>query len=294
MLDGQLLRRLEKLNISSKVSIRGSHQGKRRSKQLGSSMDFSDYRLYSPGDDIRNIDWNAYGRTSKPFVKLFMDEQELQVHLWIDQSKSMDFGGDREDEQKLEYAKKLAAAVGYISLCSYDRVGALFFNSESNARLPLVRGKGSLPRLLQFMADQQAFGEGDLESSLLAPPVLPRFPGMVWIFSDFLYDKGIYETLSRLKAAGQQVYAVQVLAEQELRPRWIGDLQLIDSESSLGKEVSMSKKVLRKYEAELQAHTEALQKWCSQLMVNFVQVNTAAPLEQTILYTFRNIGWLDS
>jgi uncharacterized protein (DUF58 family) len=104
-LDSSLMLRLDSLSLAAKNRIRGTMQGKRRSRQLGSSQEFADYRIYTPGDDTRQFDWNVFGRTGKPFIKQFMDEQELQVNVYIDCSKSMDFGEGTAN--KFLYARQL-------------------------------------------------------------------------------------------------------------------------------------------------------------------------------------------
>ncbi|WJH34622.1 DUF58 domain-containing protein [Paenibacillus sp. CC-CFT747] len=140
------------MSVAAKKRIRGTMQGKRRSRMLGSSMEFADYRMYTPGDDTRQLDWNVYGRTGKAFIKQFMDEQELQVHLYVDVSRSMDFGGtdSHPDHSKFLYARRLAACVGYITLAGYDRVGVKLFGEDMIGQLPVMRGKGSASRLLPF------------------------------------------------------------------------------------------------------------------------------------------------
>ncbi|MCK9918124.1 DUF58 domain-containing protein, partial [Microbacteriaceae bacterium K1510] len=110
ILDPQFLRRLERMQVVSKRLMRGTHAGKRRSKNTGSSVEFADYRAYAPGDDLRQLDWNAYARSGKLFLKKFLDEQELHITLYLDCSKSMSYG----EPSKFRRAVQLAAALGYI------------------------------------------------------------------------------------------------------------------------------------------------------------------------------------
>lgn len=283
-LDKDLILRLEQMALSTKSRIRGTMQGQRRSKQMGASLDFADYRLYSPGDDFRQLDWNAYGRTGKPFIKLFLDEQELQVHLYMDSSKSMEFGN------KFLYARQLAACIGYIALTGYDRVSARFFSDRIDAKLPLLRGRGSAPKLFQFLADARPTEQGDLSKALMHPMAIPTLPGLTWLFSDFLYESGVEETLSYLRAAGQEVVVVHVLSPEELNPSLSGELRLIDSESGTGKEVAMSGKVLKAYQSVLKQYTRSLQKLCFDHNIAYIQTTTDTTVAETVSRIFRSSG----
>lgn len=291
-LDKDLMLRLEQMTLFTKGRIRGTMQGQRRSKLMGASLDFADYRLYSPGDDFRQLDWNAYARTGKPFIKLFLDEQELQVHLYIDGSKSMDFGlheqGSRSN--KFMYAKQLAACIGYIALAGYDRVGVRFFSDQMDAKLPLIRGKGAAPKLFQFLAEQQTCQQGDIAKAILHPMSTPVQPGLTWLFSDFLYETGVEEAVSYLRATGQDVVVVQILSPLEINPSYSGELRLVDSESGQGKEVAMSRKVIKNYQAVLQQYTSSLQRLCFDQNIAYMLVSTETPVAETVSRIFRHSG----
>ncbi|MEF3303322.1 DUF58 domain-containing protein [Paenibacillus sp. GYB003] len=295
LLDSPSLLRLERMTIAAKNRIRGAMQGKRKSKQQGSSLDFADYRLYAPGDDIRQIDWNAYGRSGKPFVKLFHDERELHVRLWVDVSGSMNTGGGTSGAgggTKLLHAKKLAACVGYMALSGYDRVSAGLFGDQVSALLPTVRGKAAAQRLFRFLAEGEPAAAGDIERALLQPIALPRQPGMTWIFSDFLYEKGVRETLNMLLAARQEVVVVQVLSPEELHPEYDGDLRLVDVETGAGKEVAMSPKVLKAYKEALDAYTGGLRAFCHERGIAYGLAPTNVSVLEWIATTMRGMGVL--
>ncbi|GIP36680.1 DUF58 domain-containing protein [Paenibacillus sp. J2TS4] len=286
-----VLLRLERSSLWAKGRIRGTMQGKRRSKQMGSSLDFADYRLYTPGDDIRQLDWNAYGRTGKPFIKLYMDEQELQVSLYVDGSASMSFAASSRGVNKYLYARQLAGCVGYAALCGYDRVGIGMFSNQLYARLPMMRGKASARRLFNFLAQTEARGTGDI-TALCHPSALPRRPGMCWVFSDFLYETGVEQALSSLLAAQQEVVVVQVLSPEELNPDLYGDLRLIDVESGGGKEVAISGKIIQQYKAAIRQYTETLRKYCYERGIAYQLALTDTPLSTMATETFRRSGLL--
>ncbi|MFD0869874.1 Uncharacterized conserved protein (some members contain a von Willebrand factor type A (vWA) domain) [Chlamydia abortus] len=287
----EVLLRLERSSLWAKDRIRGTMQGKRRSKQMGSSLDFADYRLYTPGDDIRQLDWNAYGRTGKPFIKLYMDEQELQVSLYVDGSASMKFGASSRGVNKYLFARQLAACIGYTALCGYDRVGIGVFSDRLYARLPMMRGKASAQRIFDFLARTESREAGDIAAALSHPSSLPVRPGMSWVFSDFLYESGVEQALSSLLAAGQEIAVVQVLSPEEVDPELFGDLRLIDVESGSGKEVAISGKIIKEYKAAVHQYTEALRKYCFERGIAYQLAITDSPLSVTIT-EFRRSGLL--
>lgn len=304
LLPPSLLPRLERLSIASKRRVRGTMQGKRRSGRFGSSLEFADYREYAPGDDIRRFDWGVYSRTGRPFVRQYWDEQELQVSLYVDVSASMDFGDNeasgRTEEQlsawnKLNYAKRLAASVGYMALASYDRVQASLFSAELEGQLPPVRGKASAARLFSFLQAAEPSGQGNLAQALRRPQALPKQPGMAWIFSDFWLDRGmdeLAETLSYLLAAGQEIVLVHILSPEEISPALSGDLRLVDSELGTGKEIALTGKVLDTYRRTLQAYQAEIARFCNERAIYYVQTTTDLPLETGIFETLRGAGVL--
>ncbi|MBP1153799.1 MULTISPECIES: DUF58 domain-containing protein [unclassified Paenibacillus] len=291
-LDPKLLLRLEQMSLAAKRRIRGTMQGKRGSKQLGASLEFADYRMYAPGDDIRRFDWGAYARTGKPFIKQFMDEQELQVNLYIDVSRSMGFPKDDAARNKLLYAQQLAACVGFIALSGYDRVSARLFSDRVERELPMLRGKGSAHRLFQFLSEAEAVSGGDIADAVMKSGAIPRQPGMTWIFSDFLYETGIEETLSFLLAARQEVVVVQVLSEEEVRPVLSGDLRLIDSEFGTGKEVAVTGRVIEAYRSAVRQYTQSLRRFCHERGMIYLLATTDVPVADTVQRSLRVNGLL--
>ncbi|MGG1600943.1 DUF58 domain-containing protein [Paenibacillus naphthalenovorans] len=291
-LDPKLLLRLEQMSLAAKRRTRGTMQGKRRSKQLGASLEFADYRMYAPGDDIRRFDWGAYARTGKPFIKQFMDEQELQVNLYIDVTRSMGFPLEEAAGNKLMYARQLAACIGYMALSGYDRVSARLFSDRIVRELPMLRGKGSVHRLVRFLSEAEAESGGDIADAVMKPGAIPRQPGMTWIFSDFLYESGIEEALNYLLAARQEVVVVQVLSEEEVRPALTGDLRLIDSESGTGKEVAVTARVIEAYQAAIRQYTHGLKQFCHERGMTYVLATTDVPVADAVLRSLREHGLL--
>ncbi|AOZ92185.1 DUF58 domain-containing protein [Paenibacillus crassostreae] len=294
LLPSDWLPRLERLSLGAGRRVAGTMQGKRRSRHLGSSLEFADYRPYTAGDDIRRFDWGVYSRTGKPFIRQFMDEQELMVSVYVDCSKSMDFGArvakgstveNKGIPSKLQYAKQLAASIGYIALCSYERLQVACYSQSIDYRLPIIRGRGAVHRLFQFLEDSPVGGEGSLASSLAEPGAIPRLPGMTWIFSDFWLRQGeeeIGNVLSRLTGAGQEVVLVHILSQEEMNPALSGDLRLVDSEIETGKDVALTGKVLQAYRAEWDKYHQHLSSYAAERGISYVLIPNDMSLQQAV------------
>lgn len=309
--DLALLARLESISLSAGSRIKGTLAGKRRSSSLGGSQEFADYRPYAPGDDIRRLDWNVYGRTGRAYIRQYWDEQELNVSLYIDVSRSMSFG--EEQGNKLRYSLQLAACIGYAALSGDDRIAVKLFGEERGGKelLPL-RGRAAAPQLFQFLAaamqhyahadniqEANAFlKEGGAMTSIAEALEWdrgrPRRAGTTWLITDAMYEQGLEETLLTLLAAGQQVVFIHVLSTEEYNPSMTGELKLIDSELGSGKEVALSYSVLAKYRETVQAFQEELKKLCGERGITYIFVDTSAPIADTVLNTLLQANVLRS
>src|SRR3569623_144494 len=147
LLSPQLLAQLERLELVSRKIFRGRMKGERRSKRKGQSVEFADFRQYVPGDDLRFIDWNVFARLERLYLKLFLEEEDLHFYALIDTSMSMEFG----EPTKLQYAKQLAAALGFIGLCRADRVKIESLGTSSRKPGPTLRGRSSLWRMQDYL-----------------------------------------------------------------------------------------------------------------------------------------------
>lgn len=265
----------------------GDIQGERRSPRRGASVEFADFRPYTSGDDIRQIDWNLYARMERFFLKLFVAEEELTIHLLIDNSASMDWG----DPHKLTYARRLAAAFGYVALSTLDRVTVTSVAAGGATQLPGVRGKaGALP-LFAFLRRLPVGGAGDLLATCRRYARVARNPGPLIVCSD-LFDQGWEEALRALSARPFEITLLHVLAPQELRPQLDGDFRLLDSESGEAVEITADLETLRRYSEGLQAWQKEIELFCHGRGINYVPVDTAQPVEDFILAMLRKRGVL--
>ena len=293
LLTPELLRRLEQFQLLAARRAKSSARGERRSKARGQSVEFADYRNYSHGDDFRYLDWNLYGRLEKLFVKLYEEERELPVRIFLDASESMTFGEPR----KFDFARQIAAAIGYVALCGFDRVSVIPFpdlpvsdpNSKlaSRGALRAVRGKKSSMQFFQNLGALTAGGSADLNQSLRRGALEARQAGVAIVLSDFLDPAGYEPGLTALIGRGFQVNAVQILAPEELNPTTYGDLRLVDSETGGLQEVTFGRFRLKAYQQTTQNFIQRLREFCTPRGIHFFSVSSDTSLEKLLLKQLR-------
>ncbi|GGN99471.1 DUF58 domain-containing protein [Saccharibacillus kuerlensis] len=292
LLKADWIARLDRLTLSTGRRVRGTRQGRRRSREMGASLEFADYREYSPGDDVRRFDWSVYGRTGRKVVRQYLDEQELQVTLYVDCSQSMAFA-DENGPSKLLHASRLAASIGYMTLAAYDRLGVYRVDERVGEGLPLLRGRPAIHRMLEFLASSEPAGRGALSEAFTDRSRLPKLPGMTWIFSDCWTERGeeeLEEVIARLQAARQEVVLVQVLTRGEIQPRLSGDLKLIDAELGTFKEAALTGRLVEAYEREFASYRGRLAEFCARRGIAYILAPTDVPSIETILGTMRESG----
>ncbi len=285
-MDPQFLHRLEQLELVSRKIFMGRMKGERRSKKKGQSSEFADYRNYVVGDDLRFLDWNLYARLDKLFLRLFMEEEDLHFYVLIDNSLSMDFG----KPTKLHYAKQVAAALGFIGLVNLDRVVVEAFNERLTQRLPAVRGRRSLWRLMDFLQKIEPAGPSDLRNALRTFSLKCSGKGIVVLLSD-LMDKGGYEEALRYLVARQlDIYVIQILSQEEIEPEIVGDLQLVDVEDEDIAEITVSGPLLKRYKQNLAAYRASLHEFCARRGVTYLFTSNQVPFERLVLSYLRQRG----
>jgi uncharacterized protein (DUF58 family) len=263
LLEPDFLRKLERLSLVAKRTFAGQLKGEKRSPRRGTSVEFADYRDYTPGDDLRRVDWNTYARLEKLFLKLFHEEEDLHFYLLVDSSRSMDFG----TPSKLEYARRVAAALGYIGLTQEDRIGAALFSDRLRSILPPVRGRGQVLPFFRFLESTRAEGVTGFGASLREYALRTRR----------LYRKF-------------QVTLIHVLTPEELAPDVLGDLKLIDAETGETREITVTPTLLRDYQRTLDQFCGGLQRFCRRYGADYIRASTATPFEDLILSYLRGSG----
>jgi uncharacterized protein (DUF58 family) len=246
LFDETFLRRLEQLELASRRLTAGRMKGERRSVRRGQSVEFADYRNYSTGDDLRQLDWNAYARLEKLFVKLFVEEEDVTVHVLVDASRSMDYG----EPNKLDAARRAAAALAYLGLASMDRVSVAFLGDGTATAMRPMRGKARALELFGFLSEPRPERLTGLASAARAYAARMRGTGPLLLISD-LMDPGYLDALRDLAGTRCQLSVLHLLAPDELEPDVAPDARLVDNETGHGIDVSGDDDLLDRYRARL-------------------------------------------
>lgn len=281
----EFLAQLERLSLASRRVFRGRVKGERRSLRRGHSVEFCDYRPYGVGDDLRYVDWNVYGRLDRLHVKLFLDEEDLCMHLLVDGSSSMGFGRP----SKLEYAARLGAALGFVGLVNLERVGVGVLREKNTDGWPPARGRNQFGSLVDFLVNLRSEGGTRLNEALGAYAMRSREPGLAVVISDLL-DPGGFETGVRaLLERRFDVHLVHVLDPEEVSPTFHGDLRLVDSETGELREITVDGEALRAYRERLHQFLARVEAFCRARELGYHRVITDVPVEAFVLSQLKGL-----
>ena len=281
--DKDFLKKLENMAFLLKKARAGRYSGLHRSTRKGQSVEFADYRAYVAGDDFRQVDWHAYARLDRLFIKLFMEENDLSIHLLVDTSGSMAVEGS----SKFLLAKQLVGALGYLALVNMEQVGVIAISQETNRVLPLQRGRNAISRLWGFLAQLEAGGETDLNISLRQTGKYIKRPGIAIVLTDMLSPSGFQEGLKYLQHLGQQVVVLHLLAPEEKNPQLLGNFRLVDCETGLEKEVSITPILLKAYKDHLDTFLSSIKQFCLSREITYHMVGTDDNLDDILLRSLR-------
>jgi len=286
LLDESFIRKLDMLSLVSRKVIIGRMRGEQRSKRRGISSEFAEHRDYSPGDDTRFIDWNIYGRLNRLFTKLFYEEEDLHVSILIDASQSMEHGLSN----KFDYARRVAAALGYIAAAGLDRVSVSAFSDHVNERLRPFRGKRQVWRMFDFLENLQCAGMTSLQAACRQFAVQTRGKGITILISDFLDEHGYEEALRQFVGRNQDLFVLHVLSREELTPEVAGDIKLLDCETGNETEISVSSALLKTYRKNVNVFCRGLKDYCGSRGIGYLFAATDTPFDQLILSYLRRVG----
>lgn len=284
LLRPEFLRKLEQAAITARRILVGRTKGERRSARRGTSVEFADFRSYSPGDDLRYVDWNAYARLKRLFLKLFVEEEDLHVYLLLDSSASMDFGVPT----KFDWAVQAAAALAYMALCSGDRVQVFSHAAGRGQNSRLFRGRGCAPELFGWLTELQAEGHTTLNAAAQWLLSSAAAPGIVFVISDLLAPDW-QSALSRLGAAKGDCCVLQVFSQEEFEPTAHGDLELVDSETEQSLEITMGSTVLRRYRQERDDFLQSVRSSCHRYGFSHLFSLNQQSIEDVILKSLRRL-----
>jgi uncharacterized protein (DUF58 family) len=281
--DEGFLRQLERLQLIMKAPVRGGLKGGRRSVKRGQSVEFADFRDYALGDDLRLLDWNVLARLEKLFIKLYVEEEDVTIHFLLDASASMTAGRP----PKLLFAKRAAAALGYIGLASEDRVAVTALAARAGRRQVALRGSGRVFRLLAALSGiAAADGPTDLLASARHAGAQLKGRGVIVLLSDLL-DPAADKVIRELAATGSELIVLHVLSPDELDPALEGDMRLVDVETGDGLDVTVDLATIDDYKARLTAWQEGFAELAGKRGATYVPISTDVPLADLVFAELR-------
>ncbi len=267
----EYIAKLERLSIGLTERLGAvGYSGGRKSSAKGSSLEFSDFREYIPGDDLRRVDWNGYGRFDKLYLKLFLEEKQAAVNLFLDTSKSMDFGG------KAVMAKALAASLAYIAAGGGDRTQIFAFSEKTGAQKQGITKKGQLAETLDFLDGLEPCGGTDYLRAIRERSGLGR--GVSIILSDFLSEQAPWDAVKLLQEKRQEVYLLRILTPEEIEPQRGGMVRLVDSETGETRDLELSDHAVSGYKQALRQQESALREFCWQRGAGYCRTDTETSL----------------
>ncbi len=291
-LNDQFFSRLETLALNLKTDLAGYFGGKHLVKTYGQTVEFSDYREYQLGDDIRRIDWNLYSRFEKYFLKLFTDERQMQIQIFLDCSASM----GKENPQKAAYSAATAAALGFLAVHNMDKV-SLYLMKENVAENPFgtIIGKNSFFRAVSVLDNMQFSEDTDIEACIMGCPNIGSNNGLTVIVSDFFTESNWKKAVDYLCYKHKQVLLVQVLAPEEVDPAYDGRVNLIDSESvdlsdTKNMKIRITPAMRKAYAEALSDFKKDIKTFSSKRGADYVSVCSDTPIERMLFGELLKVG----
>ena len=269
VINEEFLSRLDILETILKNNVAGMFGGNKQSKygSFCSSCEFADYRDYMPGDDINKIDWNSFARFEKLYLKLFLDERQMHTRIYIDASRSMDYGNGRKAEQ----AVKLAAALAYMAVNEMDRVSVYAIKGNTVEQLiPITVGKESFFNRIGNLNGIEFDADSRISEAIL-PSTVGMGDGMSIIISDFLTDDDYETAIDHLISKKRDVFCIQVLSASELNPQLSGKMHLFDAENNEKTyKKNIDRDILKAYRAALAYVTDRIREYCMSRGANYL------------------------
>ncbi len=287
--DSVFLAKLEQLSLLCRRLFKSENRADRPSRHNGSSLEFADYRNYASGDDPRAVDWSIYARLERLVVKLYEQEQDLPIHILVDSSASMRWTPhpDHAPPEKLNAARKIAAALAYIGLSNQDRVQLAWFDQNHGPELAAGRGRSHFHKVLGFLSQPPPPAPTSLLTAIRQFTRKIRRRGVVILISDLLDPSGCQEPLGILNAAQFETEVLQILHPAELQPELLGELQLVDSESGSELAFTATPAALARYRELLGNLLEQQHRFCREHRIGLLRLSSEAPFEDAVLKLLR-------
>ena len=291
-LNDKFFSRLETLSLNLRSNLAGYFGGKHLVNTYGQTVEFADFREYQLGDDIRRIDWNLYSRFEKYFLKLFTDERQMQVQIFLDCSASM----GKDNAAKAAYAVGAAAALGFLAVQDMDKLSFNLMKGEkSDNPYGNLIGKKAFYGAISQLENVVFEGETDLEKCVKSCPDVSSNNGLSIIISDFFTESNWKKAVDYLCYKKRQVLLIQVMTPDEEDPTYDGRVNLIDSESvDLSDNKNMKLRITRSmqkaYEEAMRDFKEDIKTFCSKRGVDFITVRTDQPIEKVLFGELLKVG----
>ncbi len=281
--DEEFLRKLELLSMVAKRLLSGQFKAERRAKRVGAGIEFADYRGYVPGDDFRAVDWRAYMRLDKLILRLFEEETDLPIYIFVDASASMGGAGN----EKLDYAKKVAAALAYIGLSNLDRVTLVAYADHIIDELPPQRSKAQIFNIFRFLARIRPSHTTNGGEAFHRFFTARRGRGLAVVVSDFFDPHGAQHSLDIIRYRRQDLMGIHVVSPADSSPPLNGEITLVDSETRETQDVTITPPLLKAYEHEFESYCADLDRYCSVHGFGYVRTQTDFPFEDLVLQIMR-------
>lgn len=280
LFDGKFLRKLEQLSLLVRRLYLGQQRGERRAQRFGPGLEFADFRCYVPGDDVRHIDWNAYLRLDRLFLRLFEQDEDLSIFIFLDTSRSMGFG----HPSKLDFA--------YLGLANLDSANLMLYRGGLDQRTPVaLRGKQQIFTVFSLLSELEASGNTSLDEAVRCFLRQRPRPGLAIVISD-LFDSGWSPACKLLVEKQFSLLVFQVYAREEAMPEIAGELELFDSEDGSRLELSVSPLLLDEYRREFESYCKEIESFCRRFGAGSLRAASDEPFEEIVLNTLRARGWV--
>ncbi|MDD5350297.1 MAG: DUF58 domain-containing protein [Chthoniobacteraceae bacterium] len=293
ILDYNVLARIDSMQMLAKVVVEGFVLGLHRSPYRGFSVEFAEYRQYSPGDEVKHVDWKVYGKTDRYYIKQFEEETNLACYLVVDASASMGYRFAPEGLTKLQYASQIAACLAYFMMRQRDAAGLMLFDTKIRTALPPRMRQTHLKRILSALEQAQPGGETDIAGPLHQLAEGLKRKGLIILISDLLDDPAkIISALQHFRFQGHEVIVFQVLDNGELTFPFTTMTEFTDLET--GRKTMISPEGMKPiYLKELRQFLDACEKGCAGIHADYKMLDTSKPLEVALseyLYRRSRLG----
>jgi uncharacterized protein (DUF58 family) len=280
VLDPKILSRMERLDLVARFVVEGFLSGRHKSPYRGYSVEFSQHRAYAPGDDSRHIDWKAYGKTERYYLKEYQQETNLIAHILVDVSKSMEYRN--EHLAKIDYAKIAAASLAFLILDQQDMAGVYSFGNYLKVTTEPTGRMAAFYDMCEKLLSIGTAGEGQVAPALHQAAEMIKRRGVVVVISDFLSD--VNETLrglEHLRFEGHDVLALHVLDKAEIEFPFSGTCVFEGLEGG-GSVLTDAPRIRKRYRGALDEFLEHLRSGCVRSQVDYLRTDTSQPLERIL------------